>query len=139
MGIVHEAFDAERQAHVALKTMRALDGDTLARFEQEFRAAHEVRHPNLVELVELGFEGGVWFLTMEIVLGCDFLEYVRPGYAPLAPFRPSIRRSSTGADAGAESCGLRRRPDRSGSRETSSGAGPPCWRGKGSPEARSPD
>ncbi|MGO8996175.1 MAG: serine/threonine-protein kinase PknK [Polyangiaceae bacterium] len=86
MGIVYEAFDAERQSRVALKTMRSLDADALIRFKREFRAAQEARHPNLVELGELVSDQGGWFLTMELVEGGDFLEYVRPGYvsAPLA-------------------------------------------------------
>jgi serine/threonine protein kinase len=88
MGLVYEAFDAERQAHVALKTMRSLDGAALVRFKQEFRAAQEARHPNLVELGELVFEDGRWFLTMELVEGCDFLEYVRPGYASKVSVSP---------------------------------------------------
>ena len=80
MGVVYEAFDAERQAKIALKTMRALDADALVLFKREFRVAQGARHPNLVELGELVFDGTQWFLTMELVLGCDFLEHVRPGY-----------------------------------------------------------
>jgi len=94
MGVVYEAFDAERQATVALKTMRSLDPHALVLFKREFRVAQQARHPNLVELGELVFDGTQWFLTMELVLGCDFLEHVRPGY-----LKPSAI-STAGSTAG---------------------------------------
>jgi hypothetical protein len=56
MGVVYEAFDEERRAPVALKTLNRFDGDALARFKREFRALQGLAHPNLVALDELFFE-----------------------------------------------------------------------------------
>ena len=69
MGVVYEAYDRERDELVALKTLRRADGRWLARFKREFRALHDLAHPNLVALGEL-FEGEPEpFFTMELVAG----------------------------------------------------------------------
>jgi serine/threonine protein kinase len=94
MGIVYEAHDHARDTRVALKRLRAFSSTGLARFKREFRALQDVHHPNLVSLVELVSEEGEWFLTMELVEGCDFVEYVR-----VAPGPPPAERSSTPAPA----------------------------------------
>jgi hypothetical protein len=79
MGVVYEALDRERNARVALKTVRTMGAEALARFKGEFRALQDVHHPNLVSLGELIAEGDQWFFSMELVVGADLLEYVRAG------------------------------------------------------------
>lgn len=87
MGVVYEAIDRERDARVALKTLRTLKPDALLRFKNEFRALADITHPNLVSLGELFEEEGRWFFTMEMVDGEHFLDYVaHPG----DPGDPSI-------------------------------------------------
>jgi serine/threonine protein kinase len=81
-GTVHEAIDVERDARVALKTLRKLGAGEIVRLKSEFRAVRDLRHPNLVRLGELVEEGGRWFFTMELVDGVDFLEHVRGPQAP---------------------------------------------------------
>src|SRR5262252_5063954 len=78
MGVVYEALDRERETRVALKTLRTLDAEALLRFKHEFRALQDLEHPNLVSLGELIEEGGVWFYSMELIAGVDFLTWVRP-------------------------------------------------------------
>jgi tetratricopeptide (TPR) repeat protein len=75
MGIVHEAVDADRGEHVALKVLTRADARSILRFKQEFRALQEVHHPNLVTLGELVSEGETWFFTMELVRGEDFVSW----------------------------------------------------------------
>jgi predicted ATPase len=64
---------------VAVKVLREGDAAALYRFKKEFRALADVQHPNLLRLGELYCERGKWFFTMELVHGCNFHEYVRPG------------------------------------------------------------
>ncbi|HUQ01798.1 MAG TPA: protein kinase [Kofleriaceae bacterium] len=79
MGVVYEAYDRQRDAVVALKTLRNAHGTALARFKGEFRALQRLEHPNLVALGELITAGKLSFFTMELVAGVALLEYVRRG------------------------------------------------------------
>jgi hypothetical protein len=85
MGVVYEAWDHERGAKVALKTLPALDdAEALLRFKREFRALQDLTHPNLVHLGELFHERGRWFFSMELIEGVDFVAWVRPHEARTA-------------------------------------------------------
>jgi serine/threonine protein kinase len=90
MGVVYEAFDRDRGAPVAVKTLRNASAEHLARLKREFRYMQEVQHPSLVTPRELVCEDDQWFLTMDLVDGVDFLQYVRsPAFAETAPFSHS--------------------------------------------------
>jgi tetratricopeptide (TPR) repeat protein len=78
MGTVYEAFDRERNTRVALKQLNRVDPDTIVRFKREFRALHNLHHPNLVRLGELVVDGERWCFTMELLEGLRFVDYVRP-------------------------------------------------------------
>ena len=106
MGVVFEAFDRERNARVALKTLKRLssrkaEAQALLRFKREFRALQDLHHRNLVTLGELIAEGQQWFFTMELVEGEDLLTHVRPR-EPMAPQSVRVLRArdlpSTGVD-----------------------------------------
>ncbi|MGH6692281.1 MAG: serine/threonine-protein kinase, partial [Gammaproteobacteria bacterium] len=77
-GEVYEAVDLQRNDTVALKILRKADAVALYRFKQEFRTLSLLVHPNLVTLYELIAEDEQWFLTMELITGGSFLDYVRP-------------------------------------------------------------
>ncbi|MFO0552933.1 MAG: protein kinase [Polyangiaceae bacterium] len=85
MGVVYQAFDVASKLPVALKTLKSWAGHDLYRLKNEFRQLAEVRHPNLVQLHELVFEEGIWFVVMELVEGTDFLSYVRASAIPADP------------------------------------------------------
>jgi hypothetical protein len=78
-GVVYEVFDRERGSAAALKTLREASVEALYRLKQEFRALADIAHPNLISLHELLAEGELWFFTMELVDGSNFLDYVRGG------------------------------------------------------------
>ena len=80
-GAVYEAYDREREALVALKTLTDVSPTHLARFKREFRALTDLVHPNLVTLYELHHHHELWFFTMELLRGRDFIDHVtlRPG------------------------------------------------------------
>jgi serine/threonine protein kinase len=78
MGVVYEAFDAERRTKVALKTLSRVDAAGVYRLKNEFRALADVRHPNLVQLHELFADEAAWFFTMDLVPGIRFDAWVRP-------------------------------------------------------------
>ncbi len=81
MGMVYEALDRERNARVALKTLRTMSAEELLALKHEFRALQDVTHPNLVTLGELIEDRDRWFFTMELVEGHNVLRYVRGAHA----------------------------------------------------------
>jgi serine/threonine protein kinase len=84
MGVVYEVRDRDSGSRLALKVLQRVESWALLRFKQEFRALADVNHPNLVGLHELVCEDGLWFVTMELVEGVDFLSWVRPGQVAYA-------------------------------------------------------
>jgi tetratricopeptide (TPR) repeat protein len=103
MGTVYEALDRERATRVALKTLNTFDPGALLHLKNEFRALQDLRHENLVHLLELVEEAGRFFVVMELVAGTSFLDHCRPGLEQPGVFgssetrevvRPSARESS---------------------------------------------
>ena len=78
-GVVYEVEDVEGRSRLALKTLARFDAASLYRFKKEFRVFADIRHPNLVRVHELVSEGPYWFFTMDLVVGVDWLAYVRGG------------------------------------------------------------
>jgi serine/threonine protein kinase len=77
MGTVHQAYDNARGTVVALKMLQRVDPTSLLRFKTEFRALANLSHRNLVQLFELVQRDEDYLLSMELVDGPDFLDYVR--------------------------------------------------------------
>jgi hypothetical protein len=90
MGLVYEAVDRETGDRVALKRLRLMSPDFLARFKSEFREFQSVSHRNLVSLGELHEHRGVWFFTMELVEGTSFVEWVRGLETTLGSDEPTL-------------------------------------------------
>jgi serine/threonine-protein kinase len=88
VGTMGQVFRAVREADgqpVALKVVKgqlARDTEYRQRFRREARAAAEVRHPNLVSIIEAGEADGREFLAVGLVIGDTLQEYIARG--PLA-------------------------------------------------------
>src|SRR5262249_22725411 len=58
----------------------------LLRFKDEFRSLARLdRHRNLIQLYELLHQDGKWMITMELVDGVNFFDWVRPSLTPSDP------------------------------------------------------
>ena len=84
MGIVYLAEDTELARRVAIKTIALTGADPErdrheARFRQEARAAGGVSHPAIVTIYDVGREGDMAFIAMELVEGRELRELIREG------------------------------------------------------------
>ncbi|MBP6830177.1 MAG: serine/threonine protein kinase [Deltaproteobacteria bacterium] len=88
MGAVYEAVHSDLEKRVALKVLlpsTASQTELVARFEREARAAARVRHPNVVDVSDVGVEAGVAWLVMEHLEGEDLSGLLRrEGALPLS-------------------------------------------------------
>src|SRR5271170_2699500 len=76
MGVVYRAVDPVIGRNVAVKTIRLTEEGTgltrpelLTRFQIEARAAGLLTHPNIVVVYDAGEEDGLYYITMELVVG----------------------------------------------------------------------
>jgi tetratricopeptide (TPR) repeat protein/TolB-like protein len=77
MGLVYQAHDEELGLDVALKVLRpeyARDPDLIERFRRELVLARQVSHENVVRIHDLGKDGDLLFLTMDLVEGRSLRE-----------------------------------------------------------------
>jgi tRNA A-37 threonylcarbamoyl transferase component Bud32 len=92
---VYSAFDRVLRRKVAVKVLRedmASDRRVVGRFRREARAAASLGHPNIVSLHDVGGEGEVPFMVMELIPG-ETLSDVIWREAPL----PAERTAEIGA------------------------------------------
>jgi eukaryotic-like serine/threonine-protein kinase len=86
MGEVYRARDTRLGREVAVKVLPAelsADSNRLRRFEQEARSASALNHPNIVTLHDIGFEGSVSYIAMELVDGKTLRELLLAGSLPI--------------------------------------------------------
>src|SRR5262249_60229337 len=77
MGVVHKARNRETNEIVAVKVLKkevARNPVLLKRFEQEFRVASKLDHPNIVAAIEYCDTGDVPYLVLEYVEGASLGE-----------------------------------------------------------------
>ena len=95
MGSVYMAVDPAIKRTVAIKTIkidttrsREEQDEFLQRFFQEAQISGNLNHPNIVNIYDIGDEGGVPYLALEYVEGKTLnqlvRESVRPGFQSLA-------------------------------------------------------
>jgi eukaryotic-like serine/threonine-protein kinase len=79
MGEVYRARDTRLGREVALKTLPeefSADPERLRRFEQEARSASALNHPNIVTIFDIGREGTISYLAMELVDGTSLRDVI---------------------------------------------------------------
>jgi eukaryotic-like serine/threonine-protein kinase len=99
-GEVWKAEDTVLARQVAVKLLRALEGDPMdavERFRAEAQAAARLMHPNVVATYDVGAEGEHVFLVMELVSGPDLAQLMRSSGLPSAELVADI--ASQGARA----------------------------------------
>jgi eukaryotic-like serine/threonine-protein kinase len=82
MGAVYRAHDPRLGREVAVKVLReeaTADKDRLDRFIQEAKAASVLNHPNIVTVHDIGTQGDVVYMVMELVTGRPLNELVPTG------------------------------------------------------------
>lgn len=82
MGSVYVAHDTRLERDVALKVLRsdlARDPVFVERFQREARAAARLAHPHVVAVHDQGRDGGIVYLTMELVRGRTLRDVIREG------------------------------------------------------------
>lgn len=94
MGAVYRVSDTFEMEQVALKTLlisnSAMDAGTAAeRFRREARYAHQLKHPNIVPVLNFGQDGLLLFLIMPIITG-GTLKSLLKGGNPL-PLQQTLR------------------------------------------------
>lgn len=84
MGLVYAARDDQLGERVALKVLRGatVTDEAATRFREEIRLARRVSHPGVVRIHDIGRDGALTFLTMDLVPGETLRERLASG--PLA-------------------------------------------------------
>jgi hypothetical protein len=108
MGLVYEALHVDLKKRVAIKTLAAALAsvpEATVRFRREGEAAARIRHPNVVDVTDVGVEAGIPYLVMEYLEG-QTLGFYLNRKAPLSVTEtadlalPIIAAVSAGHDAG---------------------------------------
>jgi eukaryotic-like serine/threonine-protein kinase len=87
MGVVYRAWDTRLHRNVALKFLPeslASDAEALDRLQREARAASALNHPNICTVYDLGQDGDLLFIAMELLEGRTLQERLEAGKIKIA-------------------------------------------------------
>jgi serine/threonine protein kinase len=84
MGVVYRAEDPMLNRTVAIKTILmasdpAVRAEYEARFRQEAKAAGGLNHPNLITIYDIGHEGDMAYMAMEVLEGVELRDMMKRG------------------------------------------------------------
>lgn len=108
-GEVWQAEDTLLARRVAVKLLRRLEGDpmdSVERFRAEAQSAARLMHPNVVATYDVGTEGELVFLVMELVCGPDLAELMRSAGLPTAELVEDIATQGARALDAAHAAGI---------------------------------
>jgi len=80
MAVVYAAYQPALQRYVAIKVLPpqlGLDPDFVTRFRHEAIAAAKLKHLNIVTVYDVGSEGGVNYIVMELIDGESLASVIR--------------------------------------------------------------
>ena len=79
MAMVYKAKDQVLNRHVAVKILRdefTTDDEFIKRFSIEAQSAASITHPNIVSVYDVGNEGNLYYIVMELVKGKTLKEII---------------------------------------------------------------
>jgi len=82
MGTVYRAYEAALDRQVAIKILPAefvTDQDRVRRFVQEAKSASALHHPNVISIYDIGQDGSIYYIAMELVEGTTLREPLERG------------------------------------------------------------
>ncbi|MBR3002079.1 MAG: Stk1 family PASTA domain-containing Ser/Thr kinase [Clostridia bacterium] len=92
MATVYKATDKILKRPVAIKILRdefTTDNEFIRRFEAEAQSAARLTHANIVSIYDVGVEGNLYFIVMELIQGKTLKEIILEEQGPL-PWKWSI-------------------------------------------------
>ena len=92
MAMVYKAKDHVLNRFVAVKILRdefTTDMEFIKRFEIEAQSAASITHPNIVSVYDVGNEGSLYYIVMELIRGKTLKEIIIEEQGPL-PWKWSI-------------------------------------------------
>ncbi len=90
MGEVYRAQDPKLERVVAIKVLHPAlvhDQKAMARFRREAKAVASLSHPNILDIHDLGEDGGRIYAVMELLEGQTFRQIIQEGPSPLRKVR----------------------------------------------------
>jgi serine/threonine-protein kinase len=108
MGAVYAAErlggDGRRVALKVIGNEHTADPQTVARFQREGQVMSQTRHPNIVEVLEVGQAEGRWYLAMELLEGTNLADAIaakgRFDIAEAVPILAGVLDALTASHAG---------------------------------------
>lgn len=92
MATVYKAMDKVLKRNVAVKILRdefTTDQEFIKRFEVEAQSAARLTHPNIVSIYDVGVEGNLYYIVMELIQGKTLKEIIIEEQGPL-PWKWSV-------------------------------------------------
>ncbi len=92
MSTVYKATDIILKRPVAVKILRdefTTDEEFIKRFEAEAQSAARLTHPNIVSIYDVGVEGNLYYIVMELIQGKTLKEIIIEEKGPL-PWKWSV-------------------------------------------------
>ncbi|WP_372369679.1 serine/threonine-protein kinase [Candidatus Uabimicrobium sp. HlEnr_7] len=77
MGTVYRGMQTKLEREVAVKFLQLEEEALVSRFFQEARLLAKIDHPNIVRIIDFGFENASHYYIMEYIKGEDISRYVK--------------------------------------------------------------